>query len=201
MTSYLEKAIPVAQAIESLLSPYAEVVIHDLKNKKIYEIFNSFSKRKKGDFSLLQESMDLKNLPNYFTPYFTTNCDGRQLKSTTATLRDSHGKAIGLLCINLDVSKLKEISQFFNLFASPSKQELPQELFQDDPREKINACVLAYLKKRKLSFESLTARDKKALILHLDEMGAFQVKNAATLIGRVLNLSRATVYNYLRKKP
>lgn len=198
MSDELKKALATAQAIESLLYPYAEVVIHDLRKMKIFAILNAFSKRKIGDPSLLQESMDLKSLPDHFPPYFTTNWDGRRLKSTTATLRDVKGKAVGLLCINLDVTKMTEISQFLTLFASPPKQELPEELFQDDPREKIHACVLGYLKEKKLTIETLTSKDKKALVLYLDEVGAFEIKNAATLIGRFLNLSRATVYNYLR---
>lgn len=201
MSQNLNNALRMGLAIESLLNPFAEVVIHDLKKMKIHEILNSFSKRKKGDPSLLPEGMDLKNLPDHFPPYFTTNWDGRQLKSTTATIRNEKSEAIGLLCINLDVSKLTQTSQILSLFASPAGRKLPQELFCDDPREKIHDCVLSYLREKKLSFENLTPSDKKSLIRYLDEMGAFRIKNAATLIGRVLNLSRASVYNYLGGKP
>ncbi|WP_083852172.1 helix-turn-helix domain-containing protein [Legionella tunisiensis] len=38
---------------------------------------------------------------------------------------------------------------------------------------------------------------KKELIEHLQQAGAFTAKHAATYIAQILNISRATVYNYL----
>lgn len=43
----------VAQAINILLHPYGEIVIHDLKTGQIAAIYNNFSKRKVGDESLI----------------------------------------------------------------------------------------------------------------------------------------------------
>ncbi|MFI5342893.1 MAG: PAS domain-containing protein [Chlamydiales bacterium] len=49
--------------------------------------------------SELSESQDL------FPPYFKTNWDGRKVKSVTAVLRNQTKKPVGLMCINLDISK------------------------------------------------------------------------------------------------
>lgn len=48
--------------ISRLLSPYAEVVIHDIIENKIAAIYHPFSKRRVGDPSLLiQEDINLLN--------------------------------------------------------------------------------------------------------------------------------------------
>lgn len=199
MSQELEHMIPIAQAIESLLFPHAEVVIHDLKSLQIYAIFNPFSKRRKGDPSELHASLPDQDIPDYFPPYFTMNQEGRQVKSTTAKIKDRKGKSVGLLCINFDVTKLKEVAQVIESFSIPASTKLPEVLFQDDPREKIHQCVLSYLNEKRLSFDALSGEEKAELVRYLEKKGAFKVKNAALHIGQVLKLSRATVYNYLRE--
>jgi len=106
--SNIELYFPVAQAIELLLHPHGEVVIHNLKTGKIAAIYNNFSKRKVGDESLIEELADYTKLPDVFPVCVKTNWDGRKMKSSTATLRDKNKKPIGLLCINLDISRWEE---------------------------------------------------------------------------------------------
>lgn len=96
---------PIAEAISLLLFPHAEVVIHDLSNGCIGAIFNNLSKRSVGNESLLDEMNKLSEAQDIFPPYFKTNWNGRKMKSVTAVLRNLRGKPIGLLCINLDISK------------------------------------------------------------------------------------------------
>ena len=192
--------ISIAEAICQLLSPHAEVVIHDLKTGQIVAIFNGFSKRKIGDESLLEETKDYAELPDVFATYFKINWDGRRIKSTTATLRGREGKPIGLLCINLDVSKWEEMHQFISQLIQPVSEKQPEVLFKDDWREKINVYVSGYVKKMRVSLQTLTKDEKRELVQALHREGAFQAKNAASYIADVLKISRATIYNYLGKK-
>ncbi|MBA3721946.1 MAG: PAS domain-containing protein [Parachlamydiaceae bacterium] len=198
MKNEILRYFSIAQAIEALLHPYAELVIHDLKTQKIVAIINNYSKRKVGDDSLLEKNSKAKDFPDYFEPYFITNWDGRKLKSTTATLRDSHGKPIGLLCINLDISKFEEMKNAISLLTNLTTQrELPAELFNDDWREKISQFVQNYLRVEGKNLKALTKLEKKQLINLLHDEGAFKAKNAASYIGDILDISRATVYKYL----
>lgn len=192
--------LPIAEAICQLLYPHAEVVIHDIKTDSIAAIFNNFSKRKVGDESLLEETKNSEEYPDVFSPYFKINWDGKKIRATSATLRNKEGKVIGLLCINLDVSKWEEMHQFISQLIQPISQKQPEILFKDDWREKINVYVSAYLKQEGISLQALTRDAKKELILALHREGAFKAKNAASYIADVLKLSRATVYNYLGKK-
>lgn len=189
---------PVAEAITLLLHPYAEVVLHDLRTGLIAGIYNNFSKRKIGDESLLEEIAGYRKFPNVFPAYLKTNWDGRKIKSISATLRDQKGKVIGLLCINLDLTKWEELHQFLEGWINYATYPQPSVLFKDDWREKINSYVSDYLTKAGATLKSLGKDKKKALIIALHQEGAFKAKNAASYVADVLNLSRATIYNYLK---
>ena len=194
--STLELYFPIAQAISQLLHPHGEVVIHDLKTGKIKAIYNNFSKRKVGDESLIEELADHTKLPDVFPVYAKTNWDGKKMKSTTATIRDKKGNPVGLLCINLDISRWEEFRHFLDEWSNTQNQ--PVVLFKEDWREKINLYVSEYLKKEGTILKMLSKEKKRDLIKALHREGAFKVKNAATYVADVLDLSRATIYNYLR---
>jgi len=57
-----------------------------------------------------------------------------------------------------------------------------------------------YLKQHALRIESLDKSEKKKLLIALYKEGAFNTKNAASYVADVLQISRATVYNYLKDK-
>ncbi len=196
----LKHYFPIAEAITLLLQPHAEVVIHDLQSGKIAAIYNNFSKRSVGDLSLLEEVADHTKLPDVFPVYAKTNWDGRKMKATTATLRDHNKNPMGLLCINLDISKWEEFRGFLDQWvATQNYQNQPEVLFKNDWREKINLYVCDYLKRESTTLKMLSKEKKRDLIKALHREGAFNAKHAATYAADVLNLSRATIYNYLRK--
>lgn len=200
MKNGLDHYKPVAEAISILLFPHAEVVLHDLRTGCIGAIFNNLSKRAVGDESLLDEMNKISKSQNVFPPYFKTNWDGRKMKSVTAVIRNQAGNPIGLMCINLDISKWEEMHHFILDMIKPAT-EMPDFLFKNDWREKINLYVSAYLKQHALRLESLDRAEKKKLLLALQKEGAFDTKNAASYIADVLQISRATVYNYLKGEP
>lgn len=152
-----------------------------------------------GDESLLDGVNDFSELPNIFPIFLKTNWDGKKIKSISSTLRDSRGKAIGLLCINLNLSKWEEFYHFLGLWLNDhSESEKPSLLFKDDWREKINEYVSNYLINKKTTLKNLGKEKKRDLVIALYKEGAFNAKNAANYIADVLALSRATVYNYLK---
>ena len=199
MSSELDLYKPIAEAISLLLFPRAEVVIHDFKTGCVRAIFNNLSKRKVGDESLLDKMEKLAESQDVFPPYFKINWDGRKMKAVSVVLRDRASKAIGLLCINLDISKWEKMHQFI-LEIIESKIEKPDFLFKNDWREQINVYVSNYLKQKALCLESLDRSEKRKLLIELWKDGAFKTKNAASYVADVLQISRATVYNYLKEK-
>ena len=152
-----------AEAIQRLLHPYAEVVVHDLQLDQIVAIYHPFSKRRVGDASLFSaEEKKQFIVEKCIGPYEKTNWDGKKLKSISSIIHDENDKAVGMLWIN--------------------------------------QYVHSYLQEHGLTLEYLSRPEKKSLIFHLQEVGAFTGKNAAQYVAQVLKISRATVYNYLAEK-
>lgn len=200
MKKAIKAFLSTAEAIQLLLHPHAEVVVHDIKRNQIVAIYNPYSKRRVGDSSLFTKEEEMATLEDCVGPYEKINWDGKKLKSVSSIIRDENNKAVGMLCINLDVSALEKFSQLISAFTD-YKQLIPQPapLFKDDWQERINQYVHNYLSKNHLALETLRREEKKDLIEHLYEVGAFTGKNAARYIAQIIKVSRATVYNYLSK--
>lgn len=199
MKRSLKEALPFAEAFSRLLHPFAEVVIHDLRKDQIEAIYNPLSRREVGDDSYL-DRIDFDESEKIIGPYEKTNWDGRLMKSISIVIYNQSGKAEGFLCINLDVSVFETANQMLQSFLNNSKKlpEKSQRLFKDDLYEKINQYVHDYCRDHQVSLGALSRHDKKEIVSSLVKDGAFQGKNAANYIGRVLGISRASVYNYLK---
>ncbi len=194
----LDLHVPTARAIAGLLYPHAEVVLHDLATNRIAAIFNNFSRRKAGDESLIDDLEQLGTGPDVHGPFEKASFDGRAIKYTSAVLRDEAGAAIGLLCINLDVSVLSRFGKVLEEFVSAVEDSKPlDDLFADDWQEKIDAFVRRYLRDRELVLDHLTREARTELVRALEAAGGFRGKNAAAYVANVLGVSRATVYSDL----
>ncbi|HEV7305758.1 helix-turn-helix transcriptional regulator [Ensifer sp.] len=188
---------PTGAAISALLYPHGEVVLHDLKTGRIAAIWNCFSGRAVGDDSLNEpEFSAFGHDEAVLGPYEKTGADGRRFKSISAVLRDGNGTAIGLLCINLDVSMIDHAVKLLSAFAG-AEQPRPQALFSSDWREEINATLHGWLKARGLALAALKRADRVALVAALDERGLFQTRNAVDHLASLIGASRASIYNYL----
>ncbi|MEY8766611.1 MULTISPECIES: helix-turn-helix transcriptional regulator [Francisella] len=201
MNPELEKFINVAEAISRLLHPFAEVVIHDLSKNKIVAIFNPISKREIGDISYL-DHIDLDAYDDFVIgPYDKINYDGRKMKCIITIIKSLTNDVIGTLCINLDISVFDRYQNLINVFLNNNNMQMSQQqqsLFRDTLYEKINNFVQRYCIDNNLPIDNLTRDQKKNLILELKQQGALDGKNASKYIANALNISRATVYNYLK---
>lgn len=188
---------PLCDAIALLLQPQAEVVLHDLATETVAHIANPFSHREVSDPSLLHE-IDFRPDVGLIGPYEKVNFDGRRLKSISAVLRED-GRAVGVICINLDVPHLQSAIELLTaLTRVPLEAGQPAVLFQEDWHERINQYVHAWTARNGVVIAGLSRAQKLQLVGELAADGAFGGKHAAAYVSRVLQMSRASVYNYLR---
>jgi len=191
---------PVIRGAVSLFSPFLEVAVHDLKRNTLAAFYNNISNRKVGDpspLAILKTPID--KFPDVFEPYYETNWDGRKIKCTTVTIRDEKKKPIALICYNLDTSAFQEMQQNLNLFLNVKENSAnPVEMFSEKWQEKIDQAIDAYLLKHKLRIVSLSTTQKKQVVEELSKQGIFFLKNAAPYVAGKLQISRATIYNYLK---
>ncbi|AFL52786.1 putative transcriptional regulator YheO [Sinorhizobium fredii] len=186
-----------AAAISALLYPHAEVVLHDLATGRIAALWNAFSGRAPGMESLVSDGLgEVTDDALVLGPYEKTGPDGRRLKSVSAVLRDTDGGAIGLLCINLDVSRIDAAVKLLAALAG-TPEPRPQALFSRDWREEINAALHGWLKAKSLALSALKRADRVALVAALEEQGLFKTRNAVDHLASLLGASRASIYNYL----
>ncbi len=197
-TTHLTAFHGVCDAIALLLQPQAEVVLHDLATESVAYIANPFSRRDIGEPSLLHE-IDFRPEVRLIGPYEKINFDGRRLKSVSAVLRDVGGRAIGVLCINLDVTQLQSAIDLLALLTRvPPNEGQPAVLFKEDWHERINQYIHRWTGLHGTAIADMSRDQKRQLVLELASDGAFEGKHAAAYISRVLQMGRATVYNYLR---
>ncbi|MBV8047062.1 MAG: PAS domain-containing protein [Paludibacterium sp.] len=188
-----------ADAIATLLYPYAEVVLHDMASHTVAYIANNFSKRSVGDDSGLDE-LPAKLETDIIGPYEKLNWDGRRLRSISVALRDEAGRIEGLMCINMDISVFESARAALNLFLSGDRVVAqPDVLFQDDWQERINQFIHRWLRTRQLSLSILQREHKRELVEALQQEGAFRGRNAANYAANVLGMGRATIYKYLKE--
>lgn len=201
MKKAIKTFLSTAQAIERLLHPHAEVVVHDIQQNQIVAIYNPFSKRRSGNSSMFTKEEEMATLENCIGPYEKINWDGRKLKSVSSVICDENNEAVGMLCINLDISLFEKIDKFISEFIRVDQlTPQPAPLFKDDWQERINNYVHQYLNKYHLSLETLNRQEKKKLIEHLYQIGAFNGKHSAKYVAQIIKVSRATVYNYLAEQ-
>lgn len=192
----------MGEAIAKLLYPFAEVALHDLKKGTIEAIFNPISQREVGDPSYLDDIdfNDTKKSPSIIGPYEKTNYDGRKLKSISVSILNENKKAVGFLCINLDISVFNKYQELLNNFLrTETTTPETKNLFKNDLHEQINRFIQNYCMKHHLHLESLDREAKKNIILQLKDNGALEEINAPQYTARILGISRATLYNYLKE--
>jgi D-arginine utilization repressor len=199
----LRRHAATAAAISTLFYPHAEVVLHDLETGAIAGIWNAFSGRKPGMESLVGDDLGDANESGVYGPYEKTGEDGRRLKSVTSVLKDEYGQALGLLCINMDVSHFEAAARLLAAFTGAAAPR-PPSLFAGDWREEINTALHDWLRTRGLALTALKKADRVALVAALDGRGLFQTRNAVDHLAGLIGASRASIYNYLadaRRKP
>lgn len=190
----------IADAIATLFFPHAEVVLHDLRIQKIDYIANNLSKREIGDDAALEDLLEPGTDDINIGPYEKLNWDGQKIRSLSTVLRDSAGKPLAVLCINLNISLFENARAALDLFLSPSRLiPQPDALFRDDWQERINTFLNGWLREHQLSLSVLNRDHKRELVLALHAEGAFKGKSAANYVANVLGMGRATVYKHLKE--
>lgn len=188
----------LAKGLGETFTPFCEVVVHDLRDPKsaIVAIENPLSGRSVGDpatqLGLARISDDryppvLANYPNRFA-------DGRQVKSTSIGIRDSTGKYVATLCLNIDLTQFHGFTNILTQFAQLSSENLVQESLDPTNAASIRAMIDQYAAARSTTPRQLKTRERRTLVQELKAAGFLELRYSADIISQHLGVSRATVY-------
>ena len=192
----------VAQGLGETFAPFCEVVVHDLLDPghAVLAVHNNLSGREVGHPATelgLARIMDpeytqvIANYPNRFS-------DGRQAKSTSIGIKDSGGKYIAALCMNVDLTLFQSFQSAMTQFVSVDAQAAPKESLDPSGADAIRARIDQFAARLATSPRALKAQDRRALMKELKSSGLLDVRRSMETIAAHIGVSRAAVYSYAK---
>ena len=193
----------LATAIVAVMGPRCEVVVHDFSDLEhsVVAIAGNVTGRKPGapvpdlSFTAGELGREMSDQVNYHS-----RVGPRNLQSSTIFIRDEHHCPIGAVCINVDYSELLLMRDLLDGLTAPirdSSELVVSETFARDIDELIELSVANFLHEAGVaSVEAMSHEDKLRLIQVVEERGLFQIRGAVNRLADLLNVSRASIYNY-----
>ncbi|KAI3595202.1 YheO-like PAS domain [Cupriavidus necator H850] len=198
----LEQIEQVAQGLGETLAPFCEVVVHDLLHPKqaILAIHNNLSGRKVGDpaTELGIARIADPEFPQVIANYANQFADGRQAKSTSIGIKDSSGRYVAALCMNVDLTLFRGLQNALNQFGSVGSAAGVSESLDPAGAEAIRRRIDQFAARLATTPRSLKAQERRALMRELKESGCMEVRRAMEIVAQHLGVSRASVYSYAK---
>ena len=111
----LQHYIKLTEFLGKALGPDYEVALHDLtrKDRSIIAIANNYISGREVGAPLTNMALSILRdksyeHTDYHLHYYSINVNGKDLRSSTFFIKDN-GKLIGLLCINFDDSRYRDV--------------------------------------------------------------------------------------------
>lgn len=189
-----------------LLGSDTEIVLHDLQKKEMVYIVNGhITGRSPGyrmDLSVYDVIENLVDEDGHLIGYGTKSARGRALRSSHFIVRDEDGVPAALICINQDTSRLQAAREVLDslIRLQPLSSAEPEETADETNYiQKITRqTIIDSIEKMKPT--SIDTKEGKLRVLQqLEIKDVFAVKDAVPSVCRLLSISQATLYNYLRE--
>lgn len=188
----------VAEGLAETFAPFCEVVLHDLRDPKhaIFSIHNNLSGRKVGDPATelgLARIAD-PEYPQVIANYANQFADGRQAKSTSVGIKDSSGRYVAALCLNIDLTLFRSLQSVLQTFGSVEGSGPSRESLTPAGPEAIRAVIDDFAARISTTPRALKTEDRRALLQELKASGHLNIRKSMETIASHLGVSRATVY-------
>jgi predicted transcriptional regulator YheO len=176
--------------------------LHDLTTpeRAIVQIENNLSGRKVGGpvTELGLARITNPDFPDVVTNYPNAFADGREVKSTSIGIRDSGGRFVGPLCLNIDVSYFKSIASYLGEFTRTQTADAGfRETLDGANAVSIEEEIRSFSAARNKGPRALTSEERREIITQLADRGFFERRGAAEQVARMIGSSRSGVYYYL----
>ncbi|WP_458734278.1 helix-turn-helix transcriptional regulator [Zobellella taiwanensis] len=197
----------LVDGLAAMFGRHCEIVLHSLEDpeRSVIHIANG-SHSGRGPGSPLSEQA-LRWLPelerqqlNHSPAGFVQSRLGAPVKSSTLAIRNGEGELIGLLCLNLHLSApLHEfMADFTPQVAEPP--EMSPENFSNNVEELVTLTVERTIEAINADPDVANNAKNKQIVTTLYEKGIFDIKDAIAMVSSKLNISKHTVYLYIRQK-
>lgn len=209
-----------------VLGPDYEIVLHDLNDpeRSILAIANGHVSGRTIGAPLTSVALQSIAHHSHETSEYRLNYAGiaqgnKLLRSSTLFIKDEMGTLVGLLCINFDDGRYRELSDRILKLRHPDifvdisfaynealstmddvSAAVDLDGFQSSPAELMESMFAQTVQvEHRNSVDKLPPRKKFALITELEAKGFFRIKGAVKQIADRLGCSQTTVYRYLTR--
>ena len=209
--------IPLVEFLGKAMGPHCEVVLHDVSSPEnsIIAIANGHvSGRSVGgpltDLVLKVMKDGLRGHQPFISNYSARLKNNATCRSGSYFIKDANDQIIGVLCVNLDISKLVETRKFIDELigvqepaaspAAPIAETI--DVFENLPEsidDVLNAIIDKVLKEFPVSPERMSVEEKIDVVKRSNEHGLFLLKGGLSELAKRMQLSEATIYRYLNK--
>ena len=215
----LQQYMKLTEFLGLALGPDYEVALHDLTNRdrSIIAIVNNHISGREIGAPLTNMALGILRDRSYETSdyclqYHGISVNGKDLRSNTFFIKQD-GRLIGLLCINFDDSRYRDISDRIlglchpdlfvaNVLPQPGAVQAPED--RPDPESFRNSAeavtidaINRELDRMGVVPERLTPEERLKVIAVLEAGGTFLLKGAVKCAATSLHCSQASVYRYL----
>ncbi|WP_040976050.1 helix-turn-helix transcriptional regulator [Necropsobacter massiliensis] len=199
----LNSYVAVVEGVSALIGSHCEIVLHsleDLEHSAICIANGHNTHRKVGspitDFAL--KSLRSMHTENVSKPYFTRAKGNGLMKSVTIAIRNKNRRIIGLLCININLDV--PVSQFLQaLMPTTQPNQAPEVNFASSVEELVAQTIEQTIEEVTADRQVSNNNKNRQIVLSLYEKGIFDIKDAIHLVAERLDISRHTVYLYIRQ--
>ncbi|WP_373767397.1 transcriptional regulator [Glaesserella sp.] len=197
----LASYFPVVDGIAALIGEHCEIVLHSLEfleHSAIYIVNGHNTDRKIGSPITDRALWSLHHMQtdSVSKPYFSRSKNGVLMKSVTIAIRNGRQHVIGLICININLDV--PVSQFLNAFIAPQETEGSVNFassVEDLVAQTIENTIEEVLADRQVANNN----KNRQIVTSLFEKGIFDIKDAINQVAERLDISRHTVYLYIRQ--
>ena len=205
MNPILENYVAVANMIADTFGDHCEVILHDFsipQNSVVYTRNNVVTNRQVGqsftEYFVKEVLLSRKFRDDVSANYIMKGVQGQTIKSSTVLIRDDGGKVIGSLCVNLDITYMKDLmDQFISMMGieEPTEETEEEVAVLPNIQEIVDDIIEHTIGDQNM--EELSRDQKIDLVRFMDDKGLFLIKGAADKVAERMNISKVTVYSYL----
>lgn len=178
--------IELARQIVDLFYPLVELTLFD-KEGKVQDIFNAFSTLKED------QTYDVKHIQigKVFSELLVV---GRCVRSLIYPIYKGK-EIVGYFRLRYDLTHFKNLQEQLSCLV---KQETVSNQTTDLWKDSIDQIIADYYTEQKINIQGITSKQKRELISKLQNKGLLDFKESSAYVATKLQISRATVYNYLK---
>lgn len=203
----LNSYIVLVEFLAKVFGKDAEVVLHDITkpDNSVIAIANShLSGRTIGspltDFAIAKLAEGSGQ--DYFVNYTGRTADGKTLKSSSFFIKHE-GRVVGMLCINQNIEALVDalavLKEMFALDGVEEKVQKVEENFTNSVEDLIEKMLSEAVRNSAVDPKRMSLKEKKVFLKALSGKGFFLMKGSVVEIAKVMDVSEATVYRYLKQ--